>query len=132
MPTVYANSSCVASENRTFQLLDHDEQAGDFREALATAAHELKTPLAVMDGYLHLLLALKLGPLTDKQERYVANVLTSGRNLLRRKIARTRSRRVRLLRFHQEPLHAEFRNKDAVVSNLARGRGGNALQLPNI
>ena len=81
MSTVYANSSCVTSENRTFQLLDDDEQAADFREALATAAHELKTPLAVMDGYLHLLLAQKLGPLTPKQIEVLTEIQENGLRL---------------------------------------------------
>src|SRR5947199_6785014 len=34
---------------------------------LASAAHELKTPLAVIKGYYDLLLAGSLGRLTDKQ-----------------------------------------------------------------
>lgn len=80
MATVYANSSYVANENRTFQLLD-DEQAPDFREALATAAHELKTPLAVMDGYLHLLLAQKLGSLTNKQIEVLTEIQENGLRL---------------------------------------------------
>ena len=35
--------------------------------ALASAAHELKTPIAIMSGYADLLLSEKLGPLTAKQ-----------------------------------------------------------------
>src|SRR3989475_13068377 len=35
---------------------------------LASAAHELKTPLAVIKGYYDLLLAGSLGRLTDKQQ----------------------------------------------------------------
>lgn len=38
-------------------------------EALATAAHELKTPLAIMAGYIELLLSQKAGPLTDRQRQ---------------------------------------------------------------
>src|SRR5919201_3805280 len=37
--------------------------------ALASAAHELKTPLAVLSGYGELLLSEKLGPLTAKQRQ---------------------------------------------------------------
>lgn len=77
MNTVYANSSCAASGNDTFQLLNCDDQA-DFREALTTAAHELKTPLAVMAGYLHLLLTKKLGPLTKKQIEVLTEIEQSG------------------------------------------------------
>ena len=49
-----------------------------FREALATAAHELKTPLGIMDGYLHLLLAQKLGPLTHKQVEVLTEMQENG------------------------------------------------------
>ena len=81
MATVYANSSCIASNNRTFQLLDEDQPAADLHEALATAAHELKTPLGVMDGYLHLLLAEKLGPLTNKQVEVLTEIQENGLRL---------------------------------------------------
>jgi signal transduction histidine kinase len=37
--------------------------------ALASAAHELKTPLSVLTGYLEVLLAAKLGPLTERQSQ---------------------------------------------------------------
>ena len=37
-----------------------DEHCSCCRDALASAAHELKTPLAIIGGYLHLLLAQKL------------------------------------------------------------------------
>ena len=47
-------------------------------EALATAAHELKTPLAVMQGYLELLTSQKLGPLNQQQIEVLAEMETSG------------------------------------------------------
>jgi len=78
---VYANSSCVASENRVLPLVDDGEQAADFRAALAAAAHELKTPLAVMDGYLNLLLAKKLGPLSEKQVAVLTDIQANGLRL---------------------------------------------------
>ncbi len=81
MATVYANSSCVTSDNRTFQSLDDEEQTTDLREALASAAHELKTPLTVIDGYLHLLLAKKLGPLTNKQIEVLTEIRENGLRL---------------------------------------------------
>jgi signal transduction histidine kinase len=43
--------------------------------ALAHAAHELKTPLAIMAGYLDLLLSAdKLGPLTERQRRVLEDM----------------------------------------------------------
>jgi signal transduction histidine kinase len=50
--------------------------------ALASAAHELKTPLAVLSGYGELLLSEKLGPLTAKQ-RQVLLEMEANRNRLR-------------------------------------------------
>lgn len=40
--------------------------------ALATAAHELKTPLAVLSGYLELLQGPELGPLTERQQQVLS------------------------------------------------------------
>jgi len=65
--SVYSNSCCASSANDGLELLNHSEASTNAPEALATAAHELKTPLAIMSGYLNLLLAKKLGPLTPKQ-----------------------------------------------------------------
>lgn len=81
MSTVYCNSSHITSPNRTLQIPDGGDQDCDFREALATAAHELKTPLAIMGGYLHLLLAQRLGPLTPKQVEVLTEMQESGRRL---------------------------------------------------
>lgn len=49
--------------------------------ALASAAHELKTPIAIMSGYADLLLSEKLGPLTAKQ-REVLQEMQSNRHRL--------------------------------------------------
>jgi signal transduction histidine kinase len=49
--------------------------------ALATAAHELKTPLAIMAGYLDLLLNGKLGELTQKQRRILDDVRANASRL---------------------------------------------------
>src|SRR5271157_3152902 len=48
------------------------------RDALAAAAHELKTPLAIMGGYLHLLLTQKLGPLTPQQLEVLSEMQDNG------------------------------------------------------
>jgi signal transduction histidine kinase len=48
------------------------------RDALASAAHELKTPLAIMGGYLQLLLAQKLGPLNPRQVEVLTEMQANG------------------------------------------------------
>ena len=35
--------------------------------ALASAAHDLKTPLSILNGYIELLQSRKLGPLNERQ-----------------------------------------------------------------
>ena len=50
-------------------------------EALASAAHELKTPLSIMQGYLELLTSQKLGPLNQRQVDVLAEMTRSGTRL---------------------------------------------------
>jgi signal transduction histidine kinase len=64
--SVYPNSSSAASANIELGPLNREECA-DVLLPFATAAHELKTPLAIMSGYLQLLLTQKMGPLNAKQ-----------------------------------------------------------------
>ena len=51
--------------------------------ALASAAHELKTPLSVMTGYTDLLLGQLLGPLNDQQKKVLEEMKQSGLRLQR-------------------------------------------------
>ena len=61
-------------------LLDNNHCAA-CREALAAAAHELKTPLAIMGGYLNLLVTQKLGPLTQQQLEVLSEMQDNGARL---------------------------------------------------
>jgi len=79
--TVYSNSSSLATLTSDTALPHQGGECSDFRQALATAAHELKTPLAIMAGYLQLLLAQKLGPLTPKQVEVLSEMRESGSRL---------------------------------------------------
>ncbi len=49
--------------------------------ALAHAAHELKTPLAIMAGYMDLLLSDKLGPLSERQRHILEDMRANGTRL---------------------------------------------------
>jgi signal transduction histidine kinase len=62
------------------QLEEHCRRC---REGLATAAHDLKTPLSVLVGYVELLLTEKLGPLSEKQRAIVEEMQANGQRLQR-------------------------------------------------
>ena len=49
--------------------------------ALASAAHDLKTPLSILNGYVELLHSEKLGPLSDRQREVLNDMQASGKRL---------------------------------------------------
>src|ERR1700693_2461006 len=49
--------------------------------ALASAAHDLKTPLAILNGYMELLASEKLGSLNERQREVLRNMNSSGQRL---------------------------------------------------
>src|SRR3954470_18285176 len=51
--------------------------------ALASAVHELKTPLAVMEGYMELLYSEKAGVLNDKQRQILEDMKANEKRLKR-------------------------------------------------
>ena len=55
-----------------------EEHCSCCRDALASAAHELKTPLAIMGGYLQLLLTEKIGPLNTRQIEILTEMQANG------------------------------------------------------
>src|SRR5688572_16554229 len=72
-----------AELNQTEREQLHRLQEENLRRtlALASAAHELKTPLAVLSGYVELLLKGKLGPLTTKQRQVLVEMDASSTRL---------------------------------------------------
>jgi signal transduction histidine kinase len=52
-------------------------------QALATAAHDLKTPLTILGGYIELLMDEDLGPLTEKQRTVLDDMHRSEQRLQR-------------------------------------------------
>ena len=69
------------SSKPTIEILSDDNHCAACRDALAAAAHELKTPLAIMAGYLNLLLTQKLGPLTPRQLEVLSEMQDNGARL---------------------------------------------------
>lgn len=57
------------------------EQYRRTTNALASAAHDLKTPLAILNGYVELLQSEKLGPLNERQREVIADMHASGQRL---------------------------------------------------
>src|SRR5579884_2686017 len=51
--------------------------------ALATAAHDLRTPLAVLSGYVELLISGKLGAINEKQHHVLQDMQVSSKRLQR-------------------------------------------------
>jgi two-component system, sensor histidine kinase and response regulator len=49
--------------------------------ALASAAHDLKTPLAILNGYVELLQSEKLGPLNARQREVLRDMSSNGQRL---------------------------------------------------
>lgn len=73
-------------EERTQELqvaMRRADEASRYKsEFLANMSHELRTPLNSILGFSELLQTKTFGPLNEKQERFVRNVLVSGRHLL--------------------------------------------------
>jgi signal transduction histidine kinase len=51
--------------------------------ALASAAHDLKTPLAILNGYVELLQSEKLGVLNERQREVIRDMRSNGQRLQR-------------------------------------------------
>src|SRR5579863_7722863 len=49
--------------------------------ALASATHDLKTPLAILNGYVELLQSEKLGGLNERQREILGDMRSSGQRL---------------------------------------------------
>jgi len=75
---VFASSPEFEGTGELEQLRDRFRKTTN---ALASAAHDLKTPLAILNGYIELLRSQKLGPLNDRQREVMADMFSSGQRL---------------------------------------------------
>ena len=71
-------SAKMSQVKHQFGLVIDKHDCTSCRDALASAAHELKTPLAIMGGYLQLLLSEKLGPLSPRQMEVLTEMQANG------------------------------------------------------
>src|SRR5882762_4626008 len=80
-----AETASLAAPSPTGDGSSELEQLRDrFRKttnALASAAHDLKTPLAILNGYIELLQSQKLGPLNERQREVMGDMFSSGQRL---------------------------------------------------
>lgn len=60
---------------------DDPEHRTIVREALSMVVHDLKTPMAVINGYIEFLLSEKLGPLNEQQRAILVQSQASGERL---------------------------------------------------
>lgn len=73
----------ILAEEMTIQAKLAAEEANNTKSKfLANMSHELRTPLNSIIGYSDFLLEQLIGPLNEKQKKYVGNISMSGKHLL--------------------------------------------------
>jgi len=86
-PDAIGNSSHSAAadipspENLLQEYNELRERFQRTTNALASAAHDLKTPLSILNGYVELLHSEKLGPLSERQREVLRDMQSSGKRL---------------------------------------------------
>jgi len=79
-----SNSSAAATEAEHIQEFSQlQERYLRTANALASAAHDLKTPLSILNGYVELLQSEKLGSLNERQREVLRDMHTNGERLQR-------------------------------------------------
>lgn len=73
------NPVCVQHSQEFAQLRERSARTNN---ALASAAHDLKTPLAILNGYVELLQSEKLGEVNERQREVLRDMRSSGHRLL--------------------------------------------------
>lgn len=83
-PSVVGDEACTDASSQQELLHDYTQLRERFQRctnALASAAHDLKTPLSILSGYIELLQSEKLGSLNDRQREVLRDMHSSGRRL---------------------------------------------------
>jgi len=78
---VRADDDLPSPENLLQEYKDLRERFLRTTNALASAAHDLKTPLSILNGYVELLHSEKLGSLSERQRQVLQDMRESGQRL---------------------------------------------------
>src|ERR1700747_1060533 len=76
-----ADGDVPGPENLLQEYKELRERFQRTTNALASAAHDLKTPLSILNGYVELLNSEKLGALSERQREVLQNMRDSGKRL---------------------------------------------------
>jgi signal transduction histidine kinase len=83
-PTAEPGKECPEPSCHQDLLQEYSQLRERFQRtanALASAAHDLKTPLAILNGYVELLQSEKLGSLNERQREVLRDMYSSGQRL---------------------------------------------------
>jgi len=78
---VRSDGDVPSPENLLAEYKELRERHQRTTNALASAAHDLKTPLSILNGYVELLHSEKLGPLSERQREVLQDMRDSGKRL---------------------------------------------------
>ncbi|MBW3627746.1 MAG: GAF domain-containing protein [Gemmatimonadetes bacterium] len=107
--------------------------------ALATLAHDIRTPLGAIDGYCAILEEEMQGPITDRQRETIGRVRMSGRHLLSlldnvmdmarlsAGVVRITAEPVRLAEVAREAVHMLIPASDAKLQTLHLGKQADVI-----
>ena len=76
-----ADRDVPSPENLLAEYNELRERYQRTTNALASAAHDLKTPLSILNGYVELLHSEKLGPISERQRDVLQDMRDSGKRL---------------------------------------------------
>jgi signal transduction histidine kinase len=91
IPAKEGSAAAAASESGFSSAIQESKEMQEYSQlrerylrttnALASAAHDLKTPLAILNGYVELLQSEKLGELNDRQREVLRDMRSNGHRL---------------------------------------------------
>ena len=80
-PASSLDSDLPSPEDLLQEYSDLRQRLQRTTNALASATHDLKTPLSILNGYVELLQSEKMGPLNDRQREVLRDMRASGQRL---------------------------------------------------